>query len=142
VRKMVMLTDCVVLDALLILSSLLATLYLWMKWKHTYWQRRGIRSLPAHWFFGHFKDALLMRKPPGVVLGELHQQVNDEDDVLGIYVLFKPFLLVRNPKLIKQVMIRDFNVFPNHHFVARSNADTVGGNNLFGVDNPKWKYLR
>lgn len=140
--KMAIVTNCIFLDILLIFSSLFATLYLWMKWKHTYWQRRGIRSLPAHWFFGHFKDAILMRRPAGVVLGELYQQANDEDDVLGIYILFKPFLLVRNPELIKRIMIKDFNVFPNHHFVARSTADKVSGNNLFGVENPKWKYLR
>ncbi|XP_012232386.2 cytochrome P450 6k1 isoform X3 [Linepithema humile] len=139
---MAILTNCIYLDILLIFSSLLATLYLWMKWKHSYWQRRGIRSLPTHWFFGHFKDAILMRKPPGVILGELYQQGNDEDDVLGIYILFKPFLLVRNSELIKQIMIKDFNVFPNHHFVARSNADKMSGYNLFGIDNPEWKYLR
>nr|XP_012232387.1 PREDICTED: cytochrome P450 6k1-like isoform X4 [Linepithema humile] len=139
---MAILTNCIYLDILLIFSSLLATLYLWMKWKHSYWQRRGIRSLPTHWFFGHFKDAILMRKPPGVILGELYQQGNDEDDVLGIYILFKPFLLVRNSELIKQIMIKDFNVFPNHHFVARSNADKMSGYNLFGIGNPEWKYLR
>ncbi|KAL6258450.1 hypothetical protein P5V15_010406 [Pogonomyrmex californicus] len=139
---MAILTQCTLLDTLAILSSLFATLYLWMKWKHTYWQRRGIRSLPAHWFFGHFKDAILMRKPAGVVLGDLHHQGTDEDDVLGIYILHKPFLLVRNPELIKQIMIKDFHIFPNHHFSARSSTDKVSKWSLFTIDNPEWKYLR
>ncbi|XP_011164534.2 uncharacterized protein LOC105199238 [Solenopsis invicta] len=141
-RKMAMITEYVFLDTLLIFLSLFATLYLWMKWKHTYWQRRGISTLPAaHWFFGHFKDAILMRKSAAVVFGEMYQQATDKDAV-GIYILHKPFLILKNPELIKQIMIRDFNVFPNHHFRARNNSDKVGKWTLFTVLNPEWKHLR
>lgn len=139
---MAILTDCIFLDTLLIFFSLFATLFLWLKWKHSYWQRRGVRTLPAHWFFGHFKDAILMRKPAGVVFGELHRQAADEDDVIGIYILHEPFLLVRNPELIKQIMIKDFHVFPNHHFDGRSKSDTLGNWSLFTIKNPEWKQLR
>lgn len=139
--KMAILTQCAFLDTFVIFSSLFATLYLWMKWKHTYWQRRGIPTVPSHWFFGHFKDAILLRRPAGLVLSELHQQAADKD-VLGIYILHKPFLLLRNPELIKQIMIRDFNVFPNHHFRGTSNSDTVGKWTLFSIENPEWKHLR
>lgn len=139
---MAILTDCVLSDALLVFSSLLATLYLWLKWKHSYWQRRGVRTLPVHWFFGHFKDAMLIRKPAGVVLGELHRQATDEDDIIGIYILHKPFLLVRNPDLIKQIMIKDFHVFSNHYFDGRSNADKLSNWSLFTIKNPEWRHLR
>ncbi|XP_020286172.1 cytochrome P450 6k1-like isoform X2 [Pseudomyrmex gracilis] len=139
---MAIMTKCAFFDVVLIFSSLLTTFYFWMKWKHWYWQRRGIRSLPTHWFFGHLKDAILMRKPAGVILAELHQQANDDDEVLGIYVLHKPFLLIRNPELIKQIMIKDFHAFSNHHFTAKTNADSVSKWCLGFVDNPEWKYLR
>jgi len=135
------LTEYAFLDTLIIFLSLFATFYLWMKWKHTYWQRRGIPTLPSHWFFGHFKDAILLRRPVGIILGELHQQVEDED-ILGIYILHKPFLLLRNPDLIKQIMIKDFNVFPNHHFRGSTKSDNIGKWSLFTILNPDWKYLR
>ncbi|XP_012528476.2 cytochrome P450 6k1-like isoform X2 [Monomorium pharaonis] len=136
-----MLIKCAFLDMLVILSLLFAILYLWMKWKHTYWQRRGVPTLPAHWFFGHFKDAILLRKSAGEVLSKLHQQTMNKDAV-GIYILHKPFLLLKNPELIKQIMIRDFNVFPNHHFRATTNSDTMSKWTLFTITNPEWKYLR
>ncbi|EFN84331.1 Cytochrome P450 6k1 [Harpegnathos saltator] len=129
-------------NVLLIFSALLAALYLWMKWKHSYWQRRGIPTLPGHWFFGHFKDPILMRKSPGMVAGNLHKQAADNDDVLGIYILHKPFLLVRNHELIKQILIKDFHIFPNHHFTGQSIADKVGSSSLFGITSSQWKYLR
>ncbi|KAL6436826.1 hypothetical protein ACFW04_004904 [Cataglyphis niger] len=77
-----------------------------------------------------------------MVLGELHRQAADEDDVIGIYILYKPFLLVRNPELIKQIMIKDFHLFPNHHFEGRSNSDNVGKWSLFTIKNPEWRQLR
>lgn len=83
-----------------------------------------------------------MRKPPGVLLGELHQRAADEDDVIGIYILHKPFLLARNPELIKQIMIKDFHVFPNHHFDGRSTSDKMGKWGLFTIKNPEWRQLR
>ncbi|XP_011256437.2 cytochrome P450 6k1 [Camponotus floridanus] len=139
---MAILTDCVLLDTLLVFSLLFVTLFLWLKWKHSYWQRRGVRTLPAHWFFGHLKDAMLLRKSAGVIIGELHRQAADEDNVIGIYILYKPFLLVRNPELIKQIMIKDFHLFPNRHFDGKSNSDTLGNWSLFSVKNPEWRQLR
>jgi len=62
-----------------------------MKWKHIYWQRHGVPTLSAHWFFGHFKDAMLFRRSAEVIFRELHKQAENED-VLGIYILHKPFL--------------------------------------------------
>lgn len=137
-----MFTNLVLLDVLLILTSFLAILYFWLRKKHSYWEKRGIRSLPGHWFFGHFKDAMLLRTPPGVLVGKLYQQAADDDDVLGIYILHKPFLLLRNPELIKQMFIRDFHVFPNHHFTGKSKMDQISCSNLFSLSYPKWKHLR
>lgn len=135
-----MLTQYALNVLLTILTFSLVTLFLHMKRRHTYWKKRGIRSLPGHWFFGHFKDALLMRKSAGVVLGNLHRQAADEDDVVGFYILDKPFLLVRNPVLIKQMLIKDFHIFSDRHFSGQSTD--IGSLTLFSINNPRWKWLR
>lgn len=98
--------------------------------------------MPAHWFFGNLKDSVLMRKPAGTVFGELHQQGTEEDDVLGVYIFHKPFLLLRNPELIKQILIKDSDVFSDRYFSPRTKNDKDGGRNLFNLQNPEWKYLR
>ncbi|KAL0125650.1 hypothetical protein PUN28_004617 [Cardiocondyla obscurior] len=138
---MAILTECALMDTLIIFSSLFAMFYLWMKWKHTYWKRRGVPSLPAHWFFGHFKDAVMFRKPAGVVLRDLYKQ-NANEDIFGIYILHKPFLILKNPELIKQIMIKDFHIFPNHNFRGLSNKDPLSKWNLFTIEYPEWKHLR
>lgn len=121
---------------------LLTILVLYVKYKRSYWQRRGVSTIPGHWLFGNIKEAALQKKSFAQVFGELYEQAADTDDVLGIYVLHKPFLLIRNPELIKQILIKDFNVFPNRYFSARSFHDDIGHTNLFSIQNPPWKYLR
>ncbi|KYM76059.1 Cytochrome P450 6k1 [Atta colombica] len=106
---MAILYEYALLDALVIFSSLFATLYLWMKWKHTYWQRHGVPTLSAHWFFGHFKDAILA----------------ENEDVLGIYILHKPFL---------------HNTIPDSKKSRTDkNSDTISKWNLFSIYYPEWK---
>ena len=128
--------------ALLLLIGSWTILYLYLKYKHTYWKRKGVPSLPGHWLFGNVQDAVLMRSASFHVFGDLYRQASDNDDIVGIYVFHKPFLLLRNPELIKQVLLRDFNNFSNRYFTAESFHDKIGSSNLFTIKNPKWKQLR
>ncbi|XP_053987873.1 cytochrome P450 6k1-like [Hylaeus volcanicus] len=131
-----------ILKALRAIAVIWVILYLYLKYAHTYWKRRGVPSLPGHWFFGNAKDALLMRKSPATVFGDLYHQASEDDDILGIYIAHKPFLVLRNPKLIKQILIKDFNYFSDRYFTARSIHDKIGSSALFTMKNPEWKYLR
>lgn len=137
-----MLTNYIYVDISLIFVSLIAIFYFWMKWKHAYWENRGIPSVPGHWLFGHLQNSIFMRQSPAVIMGKLYQQARDDDDVLGIYILHKPFLLIRNAELIKQIVIKDFNLFPNHHFTGETANDKINASTLFTIKNPEWKYLR
>ena len=136
-----MLDLSVLVNVTTVLASLLVAFYLYARYKQTYWQRRGIYSPPAHWLFGHFRDALLLRSAPPAVLGELHKECEGKP-VVGIYILQQPFLLLRDPAIMKHIMIKDFNLFPDRYFAAKRQTDVVGSKGLFSIDNPEWKYLR
>ena len=122
--------------------ALLAILVLYVKYKRSYWKRRGVTSVPGHWLFGNVKEAALQKKSFANVFGELYQQASEKDVVLGFYIFHKPFLLVKSPELIKQILIKDFNIFPNRYFSASSFHDEIGNTNLFTIQNPPWKHLR
>lgn len=127
-----------------VLATFLATFYLWARYKQTYWTRRGIPTAPnSHWFFGHFRDAILMRSAPPTVLGELHKSCLSVDEpILGVYIMQKPFLLLRNAELMKQILVKDSQYFPDRYFASKRKSDVIGSQNLFSIDNPAWKYLR
>lgn len=125
-----------------IVVLLFGMLYLWMKYKHSYWAKRGVVTVPSsHWLFGHFNRIVALNKAPGYVLGDFYKEVDKKEKFFGMYILQKPFLLIRDPQLIKSLMIRDFDVFPNRYFSQRSPKD-LASYNLFTALVPEWKHLR
>ncbi|XP_076653844.1 cytochrome P450 6k1 [Halictus rubicundus] len=131
-----------IINALLVVPVIGVLLYLYMNYSHTYWQRRGVPSNSGHWFFGNVKDAFLLRRNPSYLVGDLYFNAKPEDDVYGFYILHKPFLIVKKPELIKQIMIKDFYAFMDRYFTAESRHDKIGSSNLFNIKNPEWKHLR
>ncbi|KAK2586912.1 hypothetical protein KPH14_009845 [Odynerus spinipes] len=115
---------------------------IYAKYKLNYWKRRGVESLPADLIFGNFKDAVLFRSAPGWHLGQLYKQARQDAPYVGFYIFHKPCLLLRDPEIIKQIMIRDFENFSDRHFAGSNQKDSIGMKNLFGLKNPAWKYLR
>lgn len=113
-----------------------------IRYKLNYWKRCGIESLPTDLIFGNFKNAMLFRSPPGWHIGQLYKAASPDAPFLGFYIFHKPCLLLRDPDLIKQIMIRDFDNFSNRYFSYTIQRDSIGMKNLFGLRNPLWKYLR
>lgn len=116
--------------------------YLYAKWKLSYWKRKGVKSPPAHIFFGNMKDSILLSKTPGQVMRDIYNSVDAEEPFVGCYLFYKPLLILRSPDLIKQLMIKDFDIFPNRGFGGKSEADPLGYVSLLGIKHPHWKFLR
>lgn len=130
-----------IINILGLILFLLLTAYIYSQYKLNYWKRKGIPSVPAHWLFGNFKDVILGRTSVGVHLGKLHNEGGNEQ-CLGVYIMHKPFLLLRDPELIKQILVKDFHLFQNRYFAAEKSKDLIGTTSLFSINNPEWKYLR
>lgn len=130
-----------IIGVLLFVLTLIFLLYLWMKHRYSYWERRGVPSVPIYSLLHHFKDTFFMRKSISMVLGDLYLQANDKDKFIGIYILHKPFLLIRDKDLIKSMLIKDFDIFCNRYFSIKASKD-LATMNLFSVNNPTWKHLR
>jgi hypothetical protein len=58
--------------------------------------------------FGNMGDAILLRKSSAEMMKKLYDQFPEEPYV-GIYQFLRPLLLIRDPELIKQVMVKDFS---------------------------------
>ncbi|KAL1509505.1 hypothetical protein ABEB36_004224 [Hypothenemus hampei] len=60
----------------------------------------------------------------------------------GIYQLTTPTLIVKDPELIKQLTIKDFDHFTNHRAFVNPEADPLWSNNLFALTGQKWREMR
>ncbi|XP_051168311.1 cytochrome P450 6k1-like isoform X2 [Leptopilina boulardi] len=132
----------VILTSLVLISGIAILFRYYARYKLNYWKRRGVESLPTDLIFGNFKNAALFKTAPGWHLGELHNAAITNSPMLGFYIFHKPCILLRDLKLIKQIMVRDFENFSDRHFAGSQQKDSIGMKNLFGLKNPAWKYVR
>ncbi|XP_018401977.1 PREDICTED: cytochrome P450 6k1-like isoform X1 [Cyphomyrmex costatus] len=128
------------LDGIIVLMTFILTVYFYMTYKFNYWKKRGVlHALPIS-IFGNFTDCLLLKRSPGYLLKDIYDQGKGMPYV-GFYILDKPFLMIRDRNLIKNVLIKDFNYF-NDRYCTPDITDSLAYTNLFFIKNPTWKLLR
>ncbi|XP_011866849.1 PREDICTED: cytochrome P450 9e2-like [Vollenhovia emeryi] len=61
---------------------------------------------------------------------------------VGMMDLATPTILLRDPELIRDVMVKDFEYFPDHHSFVDVNAEPLFGKNVFALRGNRWKEMR
>ena len=133
---MALITDCWVLDGIIILTILIITAYLYMTRNFKYWKKRGVLEITP----SSFMECLLRKKAPAYFLKELYDRAKGEP-YIGFHILDKPILLVCDREIIKNILIKDFNIFYDR-YATGSPKDRIGYTSLFLINNPAWKILR
>ncbi|EZA62496.1 Cytochrome P450 6k1 [Ooceraea biroi] len=140
INRMALITDCWGQDVVIVVAILIIIAYLYMTRNFKYWQKRGILELSPTPFFGNFAQCLFLRRAPADFLKDLYDRAKGLPYV-GFYVLDKPFLLLCDRELVKNIMIKDFNQFSDRYSGA-SPTDRIGYATLFFLQNPAWKIVR
>lgn len=115
-------------------------LYIYFKHKFTYWEKRGVLYLKPSFPLGNCKDLVLMRKSFGETYTELYKKLT-RNKFGGIYLMHRPQLMIRDPDLIKAVLVKDFDHFHDHGFAFDEKIDPLSGS-LFMLSGSKWRELR
>ncbi|CAH2010411.1 unnamed protein product [Acanthoscelides obtectus] len=116
-------------------------LYKYLTRNHSYWKARGVPFEPPKFLAGSLWEVFCGRQHIGKHLGYLYGKYN-KAPYFGIFVMGKPYLVLRNPEIIKSITIRDFPNFDDRTFACDKNADPMSGNSLFVLKNPEWKNIR
>lgn len=107
---MALLTESWKIDALALLIGAFTALCFFIKRKYSYWERKGIKTLPGYnYFVGHFKKTLTGKESIAEFSTRLYKNTNGP--YIGIYGIIRPMLLVRDPGLLRLILIKDFNNF-------------------------------
>lgn len=118
----------------------LGALYLYSKHRFNYWRKRGVLQLKPSFPFGNCRDLVLMRKSFGETFAE-HYKLFAGNAFGGAYMALRPVLLIRDPDIIKNILVKDFDHFHDHGFDFDEKIDPLSGN-LFMLTGLKWKELR
>ncbi|XP_049822544.1 cytochrome P450 6k1-like isoform X2 [Aethina tumida] len=115
--------------------------YKYLTRNHNYWKDRGVPFVPPVFLAGSLWEVFSGKAQIGRHLGHLYTQFPGEP-YFGIYIMGKPYLVIRNPDIIKNITIRDFANFDDRTFACDKKADPMAGNSLFIMRNPDWKNIR
>ncbi|XP_055909013.1 probable cytochrome P450 6g2 [Eupeodes corollae] len=130
-------------ELLLFVTFILFGIYIWANHHFSYWRNKNVAYVEPNYFFGNFKDMLMMSKNCADVIKDLYNHKNAKDQpILGIYIFNKPALLIRDPELVKSICVKNFDKFSDRYAQSDTKGDTLGSATLFMINNPEWKELR
>ncbi|KAJ6633076.1 putative cytochrome P450 6g2 [Pseudolycoriella hygida] len=110
---------------------------------NSYWKRKNITFIPAKPIVGNLLECLLFRKSVAELFSNMYNDPRSmRKSFVGFQIFYKPTLLIRDPELIKRILVKDFPSFSNRHAASDMHSDLLGGSNLFLLPNPAWKILR
>lgn len=124
---------------LCLMCGLGLVLIYYVKYLYSYWERLGLPALKAHIPFGCLGPMLRQKMSMGELIRDVHLQSNAP--YLGVYLFCRPTLLIRDPALVKRVLISDFDHFYDRGFHFDEVNDPIGAH-LFAMQGKLWKDTR
>jgi len=106
---------------------------------YTFWTRRGVKQISPTFPLGNFSKALTFRQSVAENVKDLYDLT--DEPLCGIYLTFKPALLVRDPEIIQEILIKNFAHFRDRGAYVNEEYDPLSGH-LFSLSGDKWRNLR
>lgn len=122
---------------ILFVTIIISILFINNRYKH--WQRRGIVGTKPTFFFGHLREFIMGKKNLAFVIDDAYKAF-PEERFIGIFEFTKPNLIIKDPELIGDVLVKDFSYF---HDRTIDPANTHRLNRHVGrLTGEKWNLVR
>ncbi|XP_058126460.1 cytochrome P450 6d3-like [Anopheles ziemanni] len=114
-------------------------IFLGLRYVYSYWDRHGLPNLKPEIPFGNLRKLAEKKESFGVAVNELYQRTTGQ--LVGVYLFFRPAILIRDPHLAKRIMGTDFQHFHDRGVFCDEQKDPMSAH-LFALPGQKWKQLR
>lgn len=115
------------------------SVYLYVKYLYSYWQRYGIPYIKPSFPFGNFGKNFMLKLSVGEQVDEFYRST--VEPFIGVYAIFRPTLIPCDPDFIRNILIKDFQHFTDRCVYIDEENDPISAH-LFSLPNEKWKNLR
>ncbi|XP_071033396.1 lithocholate 6-beta-hydroxylase-like isoform X5 [Parasteatoda tepidariorum] len=115
-------------------STFLLALWYSMK-KQSYWKERNVPYVKPLPFLGSLLDNVTM-----TFQDQDYKRYNTLGPIYGVYEVNSPTLSVADPKLLRDILVKDFANFPNRRSFITGNK--IGDNMLPSLEGEDWKRVR
>lgn len=126
---------------ILLLSVVTGVLGIYYLYKHfNFFQRHGIVHVPSIPILGSMTPVIFRRISFTDFLQKLYN-FNLDAKYVGFYGMTEPIFLLRDLELIKEILVKNFDSFPNRRGFIEIN-DPLSAKNLFSLRDQKWRDVR
>lgn len=123
------------------LLILLGTLYVFVQDKYSFWRDRNVPYIKPIFPFGSVKNTLLGKMCVSEEYNQCYKVFKDEK-YFGVYEGLKPVLVLRDPELIRHILIKDFSHFTNRTVMTIDAKKDYINKHLFNLTGSEWKKMR
>lgn len=99
------------------ISAVAAFIFTYAYWSHQYWITYGFQQIQPHLFYGNLKPYLRQNLDFGTTLRNYYTE-SEGLKYVGLYMVHKPALLLRDPQVIQQFLQKEFVSFSTRHFYS------------------------
>jgi hypothetical protein len=96
--------------------ALCAYFYWHISQKLKFFERRNIPGPKPEFFFGNMRETYFKRRHMSSVIDDIYKAYKDKEQFCGYFNCTTPYILLLDPELVKQVLIKDFRSFRNNEF--------------------------
>jgi cytochrome P450 family 6 len=135
-----MVSTCEVFVSLLIVVVILFVL--WTRKRLNYFKDRNVPYLKSIPYLGALSDSVIGKTGIYDATETVYYNKQFKDDsFFGVFMFHKPAIFVKDPELIKNILIKDFQSFSSHH-AGSGDHDPLGIYNLFSSKDAIWRTMR
>ncbi|KAG7206083.1 hypothetical protein KM043_003478 [Ampulex compressa] len=134
-------TGSLFIEALAVTCALLVGIYFYYKYViFDFWRKRGVFCEEPSVPLGHARTLFTGRRPISEFFNEQYKKHKDHG-IFGLYILFRPALIIADPDIIRTVLVKEFNSFHDRGMFCNEKTDPLTGH-LFLLPGKKWRNLR
>lgn len=133
-------TDYLMLSLIATSLGAFLALYAYFKYSYSYWKNKGVMYLEPSFPFGNIGDAIMQKKTGGLVFQDIYNKLEGQQ-YGGTFAFRRPMFVIREPEIIKTVLVKDFVHFHDRGTYFDEKGDPLSAH-LFMLTGLKWKNLR
>lgn len=131
------------LTIFLILCTLVI-LYVYLVWNFNYWKKRRVPGPKPTTLMGSFPGTFFQKKHIVDEIDEIYKKYKGSTPFVGVFSSRSPQLMLLDPVLIKDTLIKDFQSFHDNEFgdLIDKASDPILSQNPFILCGSEWKEKR
>lgn len=123
-----------------LLSATIASIYMFIKYKFSYWENQNVPYIKPILPFGNI-NGIGKKIHSSEMMRKYYNEMKGKGSFGGIYFFVNPVVLALDLDFVKNVLIKDFTYFQDRGVYFNERDDPISAH-LFSVEGTKWRNLR